>query len=169
MRRLFLSLSLLVVSVPAVAQYIESANNRRIDNCPIIFGAQVNARANARTIEDTKKRPSAWLVDLTFAGRDQPKLVSASVTVYGLSSSNRYLPVGERWGEGKAVSQTFELHSKAELRNARVRVSEVPFVNWVELRELRFSDGKVWRLSFDSECKARLSLFRLTNAVAMTR
>jgi len=172
MRCLLLSLScfsLLAVSVPAGAQYVASPSSQKISNCPIGFRAHVNGRAKARTIADKKKSPTAWMLEMSFEGRDQPKLVSAVVMVYGTSSSNHSLPLGERWELGNAKSQTFELRSKAELQHAEIWVTQVPFVSWAELREMRFSDGRVWRLSFESECKARVGFPWLTYATEMPR
>jgi hypothetical protein len=175
MRSLFLSISLLAVSIPAVAQYSGSAQYSPSSSCPIDFGAQVNGRAIARTIEDEKKNPNASLLELTFGRWDHPqvpKIVSASVTVHGASSSDRYLPVGQRTGLEKVATQTFELgkdRGAAGLLNAEVWVSRMTSVSWAEVRELKYADGSVWHASLDSECKARPSLFRLVDAGAMPR
>jgi hypothetical protein len=169
MRRFILPFSLLALSAfagaqesPLVLPYVENS-------CPINFGAQVNGRAIARTVEDQNRHGNSPLLDLTFKRLDGVYIVSASVTVHGTSSGSVYLPVDQ--GVGKVATQTFELARQQEgagLSHAAVYVDKMSLVKWSEITELKFADGVVWHATANSHCRARINLLRLVDAT-MTR
>jgi len=162
MRNAFLLLTLLSAGAFVPAQQIIPS-----EGCPIGFGAQVNGRAIARTIEDQKKNGDGPLLELTFERRDALKIVNASVTVHGLSASNRYLPVDKRPDEN--ATQTFALRPEngaADLTNADVWLSKILSVSWVELTGMKYADGSAWHASPDAQCRAVPSKLLLVNATA---
>jgi hypothetical protein len=170
MRDAFLLLAVLSAGVYVSAQQAISANPAKSVGCPIGFGAQVNGRAIARTAEDQKKIGDAPLLELTFGQRDTPKIVSASVTVHGLSSSRRFLLVDQ--GSDENATETFELgpgHGATELTHTAVWVRKMLFVNWAEVTELRYADGSTWQRSSDSQCRVVPSKLHLIDAVAGQR
>jgi hypothetical protein len=170
MRNAFLLLAVLSAGVYVSAQQAISANPAESVGCPIGFGAQVNGRVIARTAEDQKKIGDAPLLELTFGQRDTPKIVSASVTVHGLSSSRRFLLVDQ--GSDENATETFELgpgHGATELTHTAVWVRKMLFVNWAEVTELRYADGSTWNASSDSQCRVVPSKLRLIDAVAGQR
>jgi dipeptidyl aminopeptidase/acylaminoacyl peptidase len=164
MRNAFLLLTLLSVGASIPAQQIIPSGN---EGCPIGFSAQLNGRAIARTVEDQKKNGDGPLLELTFGRRDSLKMLSASITVHGLSSSNRYLPVNQRSDE--KATQTFELrpvNGAADLTNAEVWLNKILFVSWVELTEMKYADGSAWHASSGVQCRAVPSKFLLVDATA---
>jgi hypothetical protein len=170
MRNAFLLLMVLSAGVYVSAQQAISANPAKSVGCPIGFGAQVNARAIAQTAEDQKKIGDAPLLELTFGQRDTPKIVSASVTVHGLSSSHRFLPVDQ--GSDENATESFELgqgHGATGLTHTAVWVRKMLFVNWAEVTELKYADGSTWHASSDSQCRVVPSKLRLIDAVAGQR
>jgi hypothetical protein len=164
MRNAFLLLTLLSVGASISAQQIIPSGS---EGCPIGFSAQLNGRAIARTVEDQKKNGDGPLLELTFGRLDALKMLSASITVHGLSSSNRYLPVDKR--SDADTTQTFELrplNGAADLTNAEVWLNKILFVSWVELTEMKYSDGSAWHPSSGVQCRAVPSKFLLVDATA---
>ena len=107
--------------------------------CPIVFGAQMNGRAIARTIEDQKKYGSAPQLQLTFRAGDVQKILGATLVVHGLPSSSRYLSRRIKVRAG-TPPQTFDLGGDAGLSEAEmVWLTKVLFVDWAELTELRYA------------------------------
>ena len=138
-------------------------------DCPINFGAKLNSRAIARSIEDQKKNGNGPLLDLSFDHRNAPTIMSASVTIHGVSSDSRYLPVGERSDKDENRTQTFELDRQpgaAGITHTEVAVTRMLFVRWAEVTELRFADGSTWHASSDERCQAAPSGFHLIDAPA---
>jgi hypothetical protein len=164
MRNAFLFLTLLSAGVFVSAQQTNFTKLYKSEGCPIGFGAQVNGRAIARTAEDQKKIGDAPLLDLTFRRRDTPRILSASVTVHGLSSSNRYLPVDK--GSDENTTQTFDLGGAAGLTDTEILVTKMLFVNWVEVTELRYANGSEWHASSEQQCRVVPSKLRLVDATA---
>jgi hypothetical protein len=168
MRNAILFLTMLSVGIGMSGQQTSSINPATSKGCPIGFGAQVNGRAIAQTADDQKKNGNGPLLEMMFSVRDTAKILSAGVTVHGLSSSNRYLPVDQHSDENAA--QTFKLDraSGADgLTNAAVWLNKILFVNWAEVIELKFADGSVWHESSDSRCRTVPSKLLLVDATAV--
>ena len=137
------------------------------NGCPVDFGAQVNSRPIARTIEDVRKHGNSPLLELTFGHRNTPKILGVTVTIHGLSSSRRFLPVSERSGEQRV--QTFRLgpaHGSADLAHTEVWVTKMLFVRWAEVIELNYADGTTWHESPSAQCRAVPDLFHLVDLTA---
>jgi hypothetical protein len=165
MRRSILLLTVLSASASLWAQQTAGAKPWSGDGCPIGFGAQVNGRAIVRTVEDRKKNGDGPLLELMFAVHDTPRIVSASVMVHGLSSSDRYLPVSQRPDEN--ISQRFELGGErgVGLTEAEVRMNRILFVRWAEVTDLRYADGTVWHASPEAQCRTVPSKLLLVDAM----
>jgi hypothetical protein len=172
MRQSCLLITLLSAGVSLSAQQFLPSTPAKSAACPIGFSAQVNGRAIARSVEDQKKKGDGPFLKLTFGRREAPKLMSASITVHGSSSSDRYLPVDKRFEENKTdknKTQTFDLdsgHGAAELANSEVRLNKILFVSWVEVTDLRYADGSTWHVSSDAQCRAVPSKLHLVDAAA---
>lgn len=168
MRNAILFLAIFFAGICMSGQQTSSTKAATSEGCPIGFGAQVNGRAIAQTAEDQKKNGSGPLLEITFSVRGTPKILSASVTVHGLFSSNRYLPADQHSPEN--AEQTFEVAraSGADgLTNAAVWLNKILFVNWAEVTELKYADGSVWHESSDSQCRAVPNRLLLVDATAM--
>ncbi len=167
MRNALLLLALLSTGLYIPAQQTSSTGSPTSEGCPIGLSAQVNGRAIARSVEDQKKNGDGPLLELTFERRNAPKMLSASVTVHGLASSNRYLPVNKGIDENRI--QSFDLgpsQGASELTNTEVRVTKMLFVRWIEVNELRYADGSTWHASSGEQCSAVPSKLRLVDASA---
>lgn len=167
MRNVLLVLALLSTGCYVSAQQITPLRPAKSEMCPIGFGAQIDGRAIARTVEDEKKNGDGPLLELTFKRRDAQKILSASVIVHGLYSSNRYLPVNEPSDENR--TQAFQLdqnHAASGLTAAEVRVNQMLSVSWVEVTELKYSDGSAWHMSSEGQCRAVPSKLLLIDATA---
>jgi hypothetical protein len=166
MRNALLFLTMLSAGAYVSAQQTSSTKPSVSQGCPIGFGAQVNARAMARTVEDEKKNGVGPLLELTFGRRGAARILAATVAVHGLSASGRYLPVGE--SSDSQTTQSFQLgseHRAARLTDADVRVNKVLSVDWVEVTKLEYADGSQWQASPDEQCRAVPSKLQLIDAV----
>jgi hypothetical protein len=168
MRNALLVLALLSISCYVSAQQITPVRPAKSDMCPIGFGVQIDGRAVARTVEDEKKNGDGPLLELTFKRRDAQKILSANVIVHGLYSSNRYLPINKPSDENRM--QTFQLDQNdgaSGLTAAEVRVNQMLSVSWVEVTELKYSDGSAWHTSSEGQCRVVPSKLLLIGATAM--
>jgi hypothetical protein len=167
MRNALLVLAMLSTSCYVSAQQITPFSPATSELCPIGFVARIDGRAIARTVEDEKKNGDGPLLELSFKRRDAQKILSANVIVHGLYSSNRYLPVNKPSDENR--TQAFQLdrnHAASGLTAAEVRVNQMLFVNWVEVTELKYSDGSAWHASSEGQCRAVPSKLLLIDATA---
>jgi hypothetical protein len=136
-------------------------------DCPVNFGAELNSRLIARTVEDAQKHGDSPRLKLTFGHKDAPKILGATVTIHGLSSSRRYLPVSERSAANR--TQTFKLDQAAGspgLAHTEVWVTQMALVRWAEVTELNYADGTTWHPSRFTQCRAVPSLFHPVNLTA---
>jgi hypothetical protein len=166
MRNAFLLLALLSAAVFVPAQQVIPGPAKSA-GCPIGFSTQVNGRAIARTPDDQKKNGGGPLLELAFGHLDALKVVSATVTVHGLSPSSRYPP-----GLDENATQTFELRPEngaTDLTNAEVWLNKILSVSWVELAEMKYSDGSAWHASSDVQCRAVPGKRLLVDATATPR
>ena len=136
--------------------------------CPVSFGAQVDGRAIARSVEDERQNPDAPLLRLTFGpGRT---ILSANVVIHGSKDSGLLLPVADAPAPANADhAQNFELKrisGQQTLTDAELRVTQLSLVRWAELTEVRFADGTAWQPAFDAQCRAVPSIFHLAGATA---
>ncbi len=137
--------------------------------CPVNFDAQLNSQPQRHFIQEQKKFSDSPLLDLTFGYPKTAKIIGASITVHGVSASNsaRYRTVSEPAGPQK--TQTFRLDRAPEstgLAHAQVRVTEMMFVRWAEITELRYADGTAWHPTSLAQCRALPSGFRLISQPA---
>ena len=136
--------------------------------CPVFFGAQIDVRAVARTIDDMHQNPDAPLLRLTFGpGRT---ILSTNVVIHGSQGSGLLLPVAGQSGQKTAdTTQNFELKrlsGQPTVADAEVRVTQLRLVRWAELTEVTFADGSIWHPTSDAQCRAVPSLFHLASASA---
>jgi hypothetical protein len=93
-----------------------------------------------------------------------PKIESAEITVYGVTTRASVLPVGVASNE---ISKTFSLHPRdgsKDFQEATVWMYQVGALTRVELNSLTYADGSVWHESDGSKCRAVPSLFLLVGA-----
>lgn len=164
MRNCLLLLSVFSAGISMPAQQISSNNASRTEGCPIGFGAQVNARAVEHRAEDTGKNSNRPLLELTFERHGTAKVMGAVIKAHGSVFSSRLLPVTERTGENR--TQTFDLGGAIGLRDTSVWVTELSYVSWAEVTELKYADGSSWHASSAGQCRAVPSKLRLVDAVA---
>jgi hypothetical protein len=126
--------------------------------CPVNFAAQLNSRFIKRAAGDVRKHDDVPLLKLTFGQLNTPEILSATVTIHGLSPSSRYMLVNEPSGANR--TQTFQL-DQAGLGNTEVSVTQMRFVRWAEVTALNYADGTTWHSSRYEQCRAVPSNFHL--------
>ena len=132
--------------------------------CAVNFDAQLNSRFIKRDPGDVRKHDDAPLLKLTFGPLSAQKVVSATVTIHGLSPSSRYMLVNKPSGANR--TQTFQLDQtpgSAGLSDTEVRVTQMRFVRWAELTALSYADGTTWHPSRYEQCRAVPSNFHLVD------
>jgi len=154
----------------ALAQQASVATSQLSQGCPIGFGAQIDSRLIARTIDDERKGAIGPFLTLKFQPRGTASISAATVTVHGLTSYSRYLPVSE--STNGHATQSFHLTSDqraAGLRDADVHVDKVISVDWVDLKSVQYADGSQWLSAPDEQCRAAVSKLLLIDAVVGQR
>ena len=136
--------------------------------CPVLFGAQVDGRAVARSADDAHQNPDAPLLRLTFS--PERTILGVNVVIHGSQSSGLLMPAAGQFGQAKGdTTQNFELKrlsGQQTIADAEVRVTQLRLVRWAELTEVRFADGSAWHPTSDAQCRAVPSLFHLASATA---
>jgi hypothetical protein len=90
-----------------------------------------------------------------------PRIETAEITVYGVTTRPSILPVGVASNE---ISKTFALHpgeGRKGSQEATVWMHQVGALTRVDLNSLTYADGSVWHESEGSRCRAIPSAFLL--------
>jgi hypothetical protein len=169
-RRLFAALLLLpatamLAQAPAL-QSNSSASSVVLRNipiggeCPIGFRANRQASPQILSAGDTQKNTPALGLHLTLDHQTAPAIESIEITVYGVSPKVRALPTNQ-WAADNdtrdTISKSFQLQRSAgteTLNNADIWMHQVGALRWVDLNEIRYTDGTSWRPSSSAKCRA---------------
>jgi hypothetical protein len=120
-----------------------------------------------RYAKDARLKRSGQGLQLTFNRKHAPKIMKVNVTVHGLSGEARVVPAGS--GSRDEITQIFQLRPEAGavgLLQSEIWMQEMNTVRWVDLTQIEYVDGSVWRASEGSRCRATPDMFVL---VAGTR
>ncbi|NYF92023.1 hypothetical protein RBB79_20310 [Tunturiibacter empetritectus] len=129
-------------------------------DCPIGFRANRQSTAQVLSANNADKNGPVLGLHITL---DQPPIAaieSIEVTVYGVSPKGRIVPTDFRSTEANTrdtVSKSFLLERSADdktLSNADVWMNRVGALRWVDLNEIRYNDGTIWRPSGSEKCRA---------------
>ena len=125
------------------------------NNCPIALQAQLRPGTPSHLVIASPARSSGNpTLLLAFDSLDTAGLVSADITVHGLSGDGRVLDA-DSFTPDVRRTQTFQLslHSRP-LEHASLSISRMPFITYAEVTELRYADGTSWHPSAASACQA---------------
>ncbi|MBB5327143.1 hypothetical protein [Tunturiibacter gelidoferens] len=168
MHRLFIALLLLPITAslaqsPAVPPTNSSVVLRSIPvgtECPIGFRANRQASPQILSAGDTEKNTPALGLHLTLDHQTAPAIESVEITVYGVSPKGQVLPTNQ-WAADTdtrdVISKSFQLQRSAgteTLNNADIWMHQVGALRWVDLNEVRYTDGTSWRPSGSTKCRA---------------
>jgi hypothetical protein len=134
------------------------SNVSTIDGCPVgLLADRRSDLAMVRIGETHESGPAQGLHIRLFS----PRIVTAEITVYGVTTQASILPVGAASNE---ISKTFALHpgeGRKGSQEATVWMHQVGALTRVELNSLTYADGSVWHESEGSRCRAVPSAFLL--------
>jgi hypothetical protein len=171
MHRLFAALLLLpctalLAQPPATIRNSSSASSVVLRSVPIgaecPIGFHVNRQATPQVLSagDTQKTTPALGLHLTLDHQTAPAIESIEITVYGVSPKGQVLPTNQ-WAADTdtrdIISKSFQLQRSAgaeTLNNADIWMHEVGGLRWVDLNEVRYTDGTSWRPSGSAKCRA---------------
>jgi hypothetical protein len=136
-----------------------------IEGCPV--GLLVDRRSDfgMRLARDLHENGPAQGLHIRLVHLVTPRIESAEITVYGVTSRAGIVPVGD--AATNEISKTFVLHpgeAGKGVQEATVWMHEVGALTRVELNSLTYADGSVWHESEGSRCLAVPSLFLLVGA-----
>jgi hypothetical protein len=146
-------------------QQMRAAGLRAASACPV--GFFVNQRPDGAVIwTSSTPTPHGPGLTITFGSPARiaqlpSPIVSASITVHGMSARLRALPVASSVSPADDASETFLLagNSGQPLLNPAIWTRTMNAISWVELTQLVYADGTTWQASPQSQCIARPSLF----------
>jgi len=128
--------------------------------CPIGFRADRQASPQILAAGDTQKNTPALGLHITLDHQTAPAIESIEITVYGVSPKVQVLPTNQ-WAAvtdtRDIVSKSFQLQRSAgaeTLNNADIWMHQVGALRWVDLNEVRYTDGTSWRPSGSAKCRA---------------
>lgn len=141
--------------------------------CPVHFSAErYGLAATVRKTANGEEGSSAQPLRISFATADAGQILRAVVVVYGANPASQFLPVGQDQAgqsqKNSVRSETFVLtQSNGRFEPAEQVVAEsVPLVQRIEITEIEFKNGSVWRPSRQARCSIAPSPFVLVNATA---
>jgi hypothetical protein len=141
--------------------------------CPVHFAAErYGLTATLRQTAKGEAGSFAQSLRLNFASADASEMVRAVVVVYGANPVAQIVPLAQDQAGQKQSdtgrSETFVLtRTKGRFDPAEEIVTEtVPLVQRIEITEIEFKDGSVWRPSREARCSTAPSPFVLVNATA---
>ncbi|MBB5344661.1 hypothetical protein [Tunturibacter empetritectus] len=129
-------------------------------DCPIGFRANRQSTAQILSANNADKNSPALGLHLILDHPAAPAIESIEVTVYGVSPKGRILPTDFQAADPNTrdtVSKSFLLQRSANdktLSNADVWMHHVGALRWVDLNEIRYTDGTNWRPSSSAKCRA---------------
>ncbi len=125
--------------------------------CPISWVAQRVPMTGERVLlPAAAPQTSSWGVaglELQF-GHAKQGIAKVSVTVHGKTLAEGMLPAALRPSE--EITENFPLERPVGvhgLASATITTHRISSVLWVELTQIRFVDGSVWRPSQDEQCR----------------
>jgi hypothetical protein len=138
----------------------------RPDNagCPVSFFASRQGTGHAMSAADAGQAGPAQGLHLMLNHLTAPAIESIEITVYGVSSKGRVLPVGLPSDD---VFKTFELRREAgsnSLSDADVWMHNVGSLSKVDLISIHFTDGTTWHSTENLKCLAVPSNFLLVGS-----
>jgi hypothetical protein len=142
----------------SVVLYANRADN---SGCPIGFFASRQATGHFMSAGDVGQAGPAQGLHLMLNHLTAPAIESIEITVYGVSSKGRVLPVGIPSDD---VSKTFELRREAgsnSLSDVDVWMHNVGSLSKVDLISIHYVDGTTWHSTEDLKCRAVPSNFLL--------
>jgi hypothetical protein len=128
--------------------------------CPIGFRANRQASPQVLSAGDTQKNTPALGLHLTLDRQTAPAIESIEITVYGVSPKGQVLPTNQWTADTDTrdvISKSFQLQRSAgteTLNNADIWMHQVGALRWVDLNEVRYTDGTSWRPSGSAKCRA---------------
>jgi hypothetical protein len=129
-------------------------------DCPIGFRANRQSTAQILSANSANKNSPALGLHLILDHPAAPAIESIEVTVYGVSPRGRTVPTDFQSADENtrdSVSKSFLLERSANdktLSNADVWMHQVGALRWVDLNEVRYTDGTTWRPSGSEKCRA---------------
>jgi hypothetical protein len=138
----------------------------RPDNagCPVSFFASRQATGHFMSAGDVGQAGPAQGLHLMLNHLAAPAIESIEITVYGVSSKGRVLPVGLPSDD---VFKTFELRREAgsnSLSDADVWMHNVGSLSKVDLISIHYTDGTTWHSTENLKCRAVPSNFLLVGS-----
>jgi hypothetical protein len=129
-------------------------------DCPIGFRANRQAMPQVLSASDSQETTPALGLHLTLDHQTAPAIESIEITVYGVSPRVRALPANQWAAEAdtrSTIAKSFQLQRSAgaeTLNNADIWMHETGALRWVDLNEVRYTDGTSWRPSGSTKCRA---------------
>jgi hypothetical protein len=170
-RRFIMRCSFLVLTMLLAGAGLPAQKNYRLPPVPLMaspvpggcpVGFSVERRSAVKVIETkgaTERRQGQGL-EVKLGQKDAAEIVSAEVTVHGHSAKLRVLPVSD----DTDASERFQITGEAAgLLVREIWMHRVNTVSWVDLNEIEYANGSVWRASANTRCRAVPSNFLLVS------
>jgi hypothetical protein len=126
--------------------------------CPIGFTVQRSPGLTVRTIQNGKAAPAEQGLNLTFDHRLRPAIAQVALTVHGTDFTAHLKPLA---GSAPDLTEQFTLtpNPGETLTQSLIEMQHVKNARWIQLNEVQFANGSIWRPTQSSRCIASISLY----------
>jgi hypothetical protein len=136
--------------------------------CPIDFTAKRQQGLASDSVKDGQGDAIGQGLRLTFKAPTALKIMKVNLIVYGPSLRARAVPAGSDSGVNADVPEIFHLERRAgasTLQSSEIW-TKIGAVRLVEVTEIQFVNGVLWRESDTSKCRTEPGNLLLTNLEA---
>ena len=137
-------------------------------DCPVGLSAR-HANQGAVVNVSPRSSPQEQGYHVTFAPLQDHGIAQAKITLHGMSGA-QLLPVGSHGDAGlkpdtpKDITESFTVAPAAgakHLFHSTVYTEKLTAVQWIELNEVKYTDGTTWHESVGSVCRVAPNGFML--------
>lgn len=141
------------------APIVVNLGNLHGNSCPVGMTANQGVWDHTMRVRQGQQEKTAHFgqrILLTLSDASSATIMAATVRVHGLTGKNRVVQAAPGPGSDGEATKTMELNFAASQKGAVTGDLYIPgftAVNSIELVQVSYSDGRVWRIGADSVCR----------------
>jgi hypothetical protein len=135
------------------------------EGCPVGFSVQRRSAAEVNWASSEARDGVQGLgLGVVFVAKDAGRILKVDLTVHGMGAGPRMMPAAGGSPDGD-VTEIFQLARGENLElPPGVWMRRVKSVRWVDLTEIEYADGSVWKAAAGSRCRVAPSLLVMVAA-----
>jgi hypothetical protein len=140
-------------------QVLKLKASRMANTCPVGMTANQGVwdhTVRVRQGQQEKTPPFGQRILLTLSDANPATIIAATVRVHGLTGKNRVVQTASGPGADGEATKTMELNFATGPKSSVTGDLYIPAftaVNSIELLQVSYDDGRVWKIGADSVCR----------------